>query len=308
MEPGLPGKRPFVIRNEGVGESCDPSKCEATMGQGPAVLGDDPAAIIASLVQESPSQSTQPPGAATLQPPDGTAESSAQPNSTLTGPTLQAWPCFPTPPTGVPSGAVARKPTHSSQGLVNDQLSLVESSWVPNTALPPTAAILSLAAAGLDRDNANASVPPNPVYLPGSTQPATERRRKFAVRQTPNGDSTDGPSAAGANGIAGGAAIGRPGAHVLPPGYLPFAAIAPGCVRRPSCASSEMISEATTDVKNLSEMPLPDDGEGMELCRHPACPSSSYLSPPSPFPLATLPVSRPPPRSGATIPHSTASL
>ena len=68
----------------------------------------------------------------------------------------------------------------------------------------------------------------NSAYLPTSIQPSTERRRKFAVQQTPNGDGTGGPSAADGSRSAGGATAAQLGGHVLPPGYLPFAAIAPG--------------------------------------------------------------------------------
>jgi len=136
--------------------------------------------------------------AAIITPSQAAPSPSTQPPGTATLPTSggiadsSAANSAPTPPADAPP-----LPTHhSAQGLASDQLGL--------------------------------TVPTNSAYLPTSIQPSTERRRKFAVQQTPNGDGTGGPSAADGNRSAGGATTAQLGAHVLPPGYLPFAAIAPG--------------------------------------------------------------------------------
>ena len=136
--------------------------------------------------------------AAIITPSQAAPSPSTQPPVTATLPTSggiadsSATNSAPTPPADAPP-----LPTHpSAQGLTSDQLGL--------------------------------TVPMNSAYLPTSSQPSTERRRKFAVQQTPNGDGTGGPSAADGNRSAGGATTAQLGAHVLPPGYLPFAAIAPG--------------------------------------------------------------------------------
>jgi len=136
--------------------------------------------------------------AAIITPSQAAPSPSTQPPVTATLPTSggiadsSAANSAPTPPADAPP-----LPTHpSAQGLTSDQLGL--------------------------------TVPMNSAYLPTSSQPSTERRRKFAVQQTPNGDGTGGPSAADGNRSAGGATTAQLGAHVLPPGYLPFAAIAPG--------------------------------------------------------------------------------
>ena len=104
--------------------------------------------------------------------------------------------------------------------------SAANSAPTPLTDVPPLPTHHS--AQGPTGDQLGLTAPTNSAYLPTSSQPSTERRRKFAVQQTPNGDGTGGPSAADGNRSAGGATTAQLGAHVLPPGYLPFAAIAPG--------------------------------------------------------------------------------
>ena len=123
-------------------------------------------------------------------------------------------------PSTLPSGTATLPP---SGGIAD---SSANSAPTPPTDAPPPPTHHS--AQGLASDQLGLSVPMNSAYLPTSIQPSTERRRKFAVQQTPNGDGTGGPSAADGSRSAGGATAAQLGGHVLPPGYLPFAAIAPG--------------------------------------------------------------------------------